>query len=260
MYRIAYCNLMNIGDLLNEYILDKIGTNYRLITHKIDQPYYLFIGSLVQPTYCNSFAIICGSGYFLENESVTIGEIKYVRGKLTRKKLIEMGYMCPELYGDPGLIISTLYSQKSRSMPMICYTPHVSDNAYYDENNIPGTIYLSTYDIESVLDQIANTTYLVSSSLHGIIIAHSYGKKAIWVNLWDNGILHNDSIKFHDYYSSLDLSVTPYDIRQFFLLNDEEKIDLIEKYPNPDTATIHRLIDVIMNNTPFFSSKILQKI
>lgn len=42
---------------------------------------------------------------------------------------------------------------------------------------------------------------IISSSLHGIVFAHSYGKKALWIEISKNVI--GDGYKFYDYYSSL---------------------------------------------------------
>lgn len=251
-YKVVYCDLKNFGDQLNKYIINKKGNNCIVDIKKSNTSYYLFIGSLIQPEYCNKNAIICGAGYFLKNKTVELKEIKYVRGKYTRNKLIEQGYECPEIYGDPGLIISKIYNPNTEIRKIISFTPHIYEIDLYLKMNKYNTIDFRTFDVEKVLNEIITSKYIISSSLHGIITAHSYGKKAIWVNMFGNRILHGDSTKFYDYYSSLGIDkIEPLKIEDILKLNVNDLLDLIEKYPNPNNETIIKIQQDIIDNTPF---------
>jgi hypothetical protein len=55
--------------------------------------------------------------------------------------------------------------------------------------------------VEAVIDAIASCEFVVSSSLHGLIVAHAYRRPALWVEFADP--LLGDRSKFHDYFASL---------------------------------------------------------
>ena len=59
---------------------------------------------------------------------------------------------------------------------------------------------LVTKDIESVIDQIVSCRYILSSSLHGVIVGHAYSIPSLWIK---EGYIHTDGFKFKDYFSSV---------------------------------------------------------
>ena len=61
---------------------------------------------------------------------------------------------------------------------------------------------LHTKEVKSVIDEITSCMRIVSSSLHGIIVAHAYGIPALWVQ---NNYVDTDGFKFYDYFSSVDI-------------------------------------------------------
>ena len=76
---------------------------------------------------------------------------------------------------------------------------------------------------------MVNYDHIISSSLHGIIIAHSYGIPAAWWKPTDR--LCGDGSKFRDYALSVDIDLTPEkNINKVrFTLPKKEKITLIQK-------------------------------
>jgi hypothetical protein len=111
---------------------------------------------------------------------------------------------------------------------------------------------MSSYDVENIITKICNSKYIVSSSLHGIILAHAYGKKALWVNMFGNNKLHGDSIKFFDYYASINIyDIKAFQIETFIKLTIQEQEIIIENYPNPTRDIIKILQSNIINNTDF---------
>lgn len=133
-----------------------------------------------------------------------------VRGPLTREYLMKYSVDCPEVYGDPALLLPLLYKPKSQhKMYKIGVIPHYVDlgshiiNEFVKGGN--GTIKLinvvNYMDWHDVIDEICNCEFIVSSSLHGLIVSDAYNIPNIWVK-FSSKIWGND-FKYYDYYASI---------------------------------------------------------
>jgi hypothetical protein len=75
-------------------------------------------------------------------------------------------------------------------------------------------IRLGSREVEHFIDQVAGKKLIISTSLHGIIVAHAYGVPAIWCSL--RGQLNDipgDDMKFHDYFMTVGLeNLAPIDL------------------------------------------------
>ena len=58
--------------------------------------------------------------------------------------------------------------------------------------------------VETFLAGLQRCETVLSSSLHGIVFAHAYGRRALWIEL--SSRVHGDGFKFFDYYASLGIS------------------------------------------------------
>lgn len=58
-------------------------------------------------------------------------------------------------------------------------------------------------DFRDVVDSIANSRAVVSTSLHGLIVAQAYGIPWIWLNVVDEP-LWGSEFKFEDFFSTVD--------------------------------------------------------
>ena len=82
-------------------------------------------------------------------------------------------------------------------------------------------INMATNDLESLFEEICKSELVISSSLHGIIFAHSFGVPAIHIEETDIG--SKDNFKFKDYYSVLDIDYVKYksdDILNFKIMSE----------------------------------------
>lgn len=193
-------HMENIGDYLSvvvcNYMLQKKGLSFNTTVDKTKHLYG--IGSIIQGGAQN--ATIWGSGLkcgvddmgFVFKHTRKL-DIRLVRGPRTREALIESGFKCPEKYGDPAIIMPLIYKpviEKNKDFLIILH--HESKLKY--ENSITPLF----DDYKRFIDEIASSKLVISSSLHGIILAEAYGIPAIFLN--DDAI--KNKFKYEDYYFS----------------------------------------------------------
>ena len=126
-------------------------------------------------------------------------DIRAVRGPLTREALLSCGYKCPEVYGDPDVLMPMIYSPNTESKRGTVLITHYSteQKAFHKMENIT-LLDIKTKDYKKFIDSIASAEKVISSSLNGIIIAETYGIPAVFLR---NGI-ESETLKFYDWYFS----------------------------------------------------------
>jgi hypothetical protein len=233
----------NFGDLLSKYLVEKISSKKtKWILFGSSLKHYFVIGSILK--YANHKTSVWGSGIIDREDLVSNANFIAVRGPRTYNRLIELGHNVPKVFGDPAILISDYYKVKTKSKKIYKYgiIPHYVDYKEvilkFDSLINVKVINLLNNDIEEVLDSILECEFILSSSLHGIIIAHSYFIPALWVKFSNN--LSGDNVKFHDYYESLDIifeneiefikkDCTLKDIDEVFILNKDVLVPKKEK-------------------------------
>ena len=233
----------NVGDLLSAYIVSKITqtpVEWCPFTFKT----FMAIGSLINNETLSHKSIFWGSGamvsslqYFPENTFCA------VRGPITRYNLISFGYKCPDVYGDPALLLPLYYHKKPTKkykLGVICHWRH-RDLVFINDPDVKYIDILRKKGQElSFIDDICQCEKIISSSLHGIIIANAYGIPARWFIIKDYSL---GGIKFHDYFSSVHLP-----LQVPLILNRGEKISSIYvKY-------VDNFIDIKINLSLLVSS------
>lgn len=231
----------NYGDLLSKYLVEKIiGKSTKWINPKIDSDEYnLFaIGSILNLS--NSKSIVWGSGIIDIKHKIEAKDFRAVRGPLTRKRVLECGMQCPETYGDPAVLLSEYYNPKINKKFDLGIIPHIYDLRLASQlfKNCPEikVINLFTHDIEKTTREIIGCKRIISSSLHGIIVPHTYNIPAIWCKFSNN--LIGDNIKFQDYFASV--GMTAYEGEYIYNKNIDEIKTMFTKYnslPNRDVIT-----------------------
>jgi len=195
----------NFGDWIGPYIFKKI-RGYRprhSWTRWYNRREVLFtVGSIVRNIGYPDRAVVWGSGVISAKDSFSRPKRTCaVRGPKTRERFKQLGYQCPEIYGDPAILMPFFYrgtndiSHEVGVVPHYMHYPEAQElfSSYADSVKLIDV----TQDVEKVIDDISSCEVLVSSSLHGIVIAHAYGRKAAWVSF--PSPLIGDGIKFIDY-------------------------------------------------------------
>ncbi len=133
--------------------------------------------------------------------------IHAVRGRLSRQELMEkLGWHVPEVYGDPALLLPRYYAPRSTrtTAGKVALVPHYSHQGLFARLRVKGTqVVDATEGLERVLDEIAGASHCVSTSLHGVIVAHAFGVPWTWLRIGDQQ-LHGDRFKFEDFFTVLD--------------------------------------------------------
>jgi pyruvyltransferase len=200
----------NYGDVLGLYLAEKISGKKVSFAHPKKwsvrdyfQPIYVTAGSIL--AHVNRKCVVWGSGVINADQKVHSAKFMAVRGPETRACLMAQGYIVPEVYGDPALLLPLYY--KPEVTPQFEYgiIPHYVDynkvKAYYQPLDHVKVINLMTNNVEATTREILSCKRIVSSSLHGIIVPHAYGIPVLAVRFSDK--LFGDGVKFKDYMASV---------------------------------------------------------
>ena len=202
----------NWGDKLNPELTRKLSG--RKVVHRADViPYpglkiYYVLGSHLA-TACNQpQSVVWGGGFISATVDITgePDEIHAVRGWLSVERLRKHGIACPDVVGDPALLLPMFYTPKSTerrySLGVIPHCLEWYDPFFLKARTWEDTLLIDiTGDIDEVVDQIVSCDRIVSTSLHGIICADSYGVPALWLHSSEK--VGGDGFKFRDYFSSV---------------------------------------------------------
>jgi hypothetical protein len=196
---------------------------------------------------------VWGSGLIEPRSIVSNGKYAFsaVRGPLTRA-LVETSSQLP--LGDPGILASRFWKASAEKTHKWGIIPHHTQLSlpYFrkmlDETPNSVLIDFTVPDIASTLRQLSSCELIVSTSLHGLIIADSYGIPNIWLKNRD--IHKGKSFKFFDYFASVGRpDYEQYDIRGNFNLDSIDVTNMSDVY----LRNVARIQDGIANSFPAIS-------
>lgn len=197
---------LNVGDDVSPIVVEHILKSHGVdINASIPTKRLLAIGSILH--FAQDGDCIWGSGINGKIPAISHNfksiDVRAVRGPLTRNFLLNREIDTPEIYGDPAILLP-LILPRELFFPIgeenyrvdFLIIPHMSENLEpykrFGENRILSP---STPAIEFI-KKLLTANLVVSSSLHGIIIAEAYGIPAIWLK----GNNKEHEIKYKDYY------------------------------------------------------------
>ena len=202
---LQWCVGPNWGDALSPVVVELLSGKPALHLAGLHHDRYLVIGSILGSA--NERSEVWGSGFIRENESV-IGRpraVHAVRGPLSRASLLKQGIECPEVYGDPALLLPRFFNPDEPKRYCVGIIPHYVDKRHpwlEQHRHDPQVLIL---DIESDIQQfvraVKSCDVILSSSLHGLICADAYGVPNAWIQFSDDVV--GGDFKFRDYRLSI---------------------------------------------------------
>lgn len=202
----------NFGDELSLYIVENLinKNKYELVVNQENEKINLIcIGSYMHAARRGYYIYGTGIRTLPEGEKgLNFKELNVyaLRGPITYDFLTQKrNIKCPDLYGDPGLLLKYFYKpylhiEYSEKIALI---PHKSNyNKYLKKNAYDKKKFLLINPREhwkKVVDKLYSCKAVVSSSLHGLIIADTYYKPNIMLCEYK---LEEGDLKFKDYYFS----------------------------------------------------------
>lgn len=224
-YLNGYTNSYNFGDALNKTMLHILGCKNIVLTNAIVDK-------------CNSNLLMIGSSIHLSDENTIIwgagcispehlpkckpNKIMAVRGPLTREVLIKNNIDCPEIYGDPALLLPYIYNcVRSQNKYQIGIIPHYTEKNHAIIQKLKKRKDILIIDIEiganykKLINQMLACKYIISSSLHGLIVADAYNIPNAWCEFSDKVV--GQGFKFKDYFASVGRNaIAPLNLREEF--------------------------------------------
>lgn len=256
----------NWGDDLNYFFLRELTGKPVVMYHNfklakwLQLKNYLCIGTLLDAVnYANAQTIVWGSGVSGQERSfVPPKNILAVRGPKTKGFCDRYGVSCPEVYGDPALLLPLVYKPRERfKVPSSKFQvqssniqdekdplntrnqeletkryrlgiiPHVVDQQHPVIREIKEkyadeilVIDLAHYEKwTDVINLICSCEKILSSSLHGIIVSDAYQIPNCWIEL--SGKISGGYFKYYDYASSVNRNFTmPIHIEKYSDITD----------------------------------------
>jgi len=212
------------------------------------------LGSIINVANKNS--IVWGSGIMSKMDNIREADFRIVRGPLTQERIKSLGYKSPIEIGDPGLLLSLLYKSQNTKKYRVGIIPHVKDYqilSSFIKNEEILIINLQTIDVKKILDEINSCEMLISSSLHGLIISHSYGIPALWFR-FGNSIVGDES-KYFDYYYSVEIfNPICFEIDACNLNLIDDIVNLFNRYQKisvPHKTIILKRCNQLLKTAPF---------
>ena len=231
-----FTHKQNFGDLISPWLVQQM-TGREVVVARRSEPHYVVIGSILNQSTDQS--IIWGPGtYGTEAKREVAANAQYtaVRGPLTQAKLSAsrgFGIAVPEVYGDPALLAPLYYQPSVPITHEYGVVVRWSERRWSRATYGPGVkmIDFGRSDVEAVFRELLSCRKIITSSLHGLIVADAYGIPNAWLA---SNSPRGGAFKFHDYFASVnklrqphkyDLAAQPVTaqlLREAFTFSDEK--------------------------------------
>lgn len=208
----------NFGDKIGPFLVEQMSRQKTTnIFQRVEEKSGLLVVGSIIGMLDRPGLDIWGSGLIRPLSKNKVDELKKfpprkilaVRGYKTYSQLRnKLGWDVPKILGDPALLLPNYFSanpEKSSTLGKVAIVPHYSHAALFAHLHSDESVKILNVEDEplEVINDIATADICISTSLHGIIVAHAYGVPWVWLKITDN-ILRGDSFKFEDFFTVLD--------------------------------------------------------
>lgn len=221
-------------------------------------PNLLLVGSILG--CADTMSCVCGAGFIGAGDRLrqTPRYISGVRGPLTASILERQGLRSRYVFGDPGLFASKFFPRSESANTEIGIIPHYIDmnSPWVQSCRDQG---LTIIDVLAPLDEffknLQQCAIILSSSLHGLIFAHSYEIPAVWIELSDQVV--GRGFKFFDYY--LSVGVSHEDVTRFQVMDDSDPHEIAKLATVVEYAKLLSPLETAIYNTKVELEKATKK-
>jgi pyruvyltransferase len=228
----------NFGDKITPLLLKKSGV--RCDWAPPERAEFFGAGSVLEKVPEKFRGTIWTTGFIEENSrrSLSHAKVVAVRGQLTLQRIsgIDSGRV---VLGDAGLLCDLLQppAPKRFALGIVPHFTEQDDPVLEHLRQKDGQISIIDICAEParVLTSISECEHIVSTSLHGLIIADSYGIANGWVHLSRRGTtVIGNGFKFRDYYSAFGVDAPAPEL----ITHDDTAARIISRLRMPERASI----------------------
>lgn len=270
-------NSRNWGDRIGGWIFERLSGVSPQWMEVLDpqaqtQPHYLTVGSILR--FATSTSAVWGSGFICPDDVLGATQwrgstgrdvspppqIAAVRGPHSRARLSALGVPCPEVYGDPALLMPRLYAPKREirhPLGIICHYADAAD-ARLDRLRTDKRIHfidIMHFDLLGTVRELLSCERIVATSLHGLVLADAYRVPARWMKMvyqpgapqaWERE--HWATFKFQDHLAAVGRDELPV----LEARTDLDPDDLLQAAREADATPVRFCDQPLLDACPFF--------
>ena len=196
-------NGRNFGDQLTPFLFEEI-LGVRLVRTNENAANLFCGGSVVEliPDKFGGYVLGTGAMYAKTHNDLSRAKVLALRGELTRAACnVEKTVL-----GDFGLALRRIVPRKLHPVNEIGETPHHFIYEAGQNHGTGGFVINMLLKPWEVIERVASCRKIVSSSLHGLVLADALGIESMWV---PDGRVNGDGFKFRDYASAFGEEIKP---------------------------------------------------
>jgi len=192
----------NFGDVLGPELVTKL-SNHDVTWAPAEESELVVIGSIMEHLPKGYDGTVAGIGvaHRKTKKNLANANVLALRGMLSWEA---SGIRNVPLLADPGLVAIDLIKEMPEKQHQVGIISHYSDSSIKAGPN--DFVIDIQSPIEDVVTNAAKCEKIVTSSLHGLILADALGLPRMWKKY---SRVQGGGYKFHDYASSLDQRIRP---------------------------------------------------